>query len=300
MRSPAPVLVVLALAGCANALQRAALDNTAAMMWRAQAAMEQESDLTIARAAVSPGLKQAEGLYVTNPDSLVLQRLLARGYCGYAAFVQDDSELAVIEQRFDDADRLADRAASLYLRCLNYALLPLGDGWSPTLLFAGGTELESRLARVPRRHARELLWAGVGLGGAINMKMGDLRVVAQLGKVELLLRRAIELDPGHESGMAMAVLGSLQCGRSQALGGELAAGRDNIEAALRASGGKMLMAKVLLARHCAVNAPDRALFHETLIDVLRTAPNVWPEQRLANELARHKARVYLQHEKELF
>lgn len=300
MRVALLTVLVFALAGCADALQRAALDTTAEIMWRAQGAMAQEPDLTLARAAVGPGLKQAEGIFVANPGSLLLQRLLAKGYCGHASFIQDDWELAIVEQRFDDASRLAERAARLFLRCVNYALMPLGNDWSPDRLLDAEAEIEARLARVPARHAPELLWTAVGLGGAINMKMGDLRIVAHLGKVELLLRRAIALDRNHESGLALAVLGSLQCGRSQALGGDLSAGRDNLEAAFRASGGKMLMARVLLARHCAVNTADRDLFHGTLVEVLRTPPGLWPEQRLANEIARHKARRYLQHEKELF
>ena len=62
----------------------------------------------------------------------------------------------------------------------------------------------------------------------------------------------------------------------------------------------MLMAKVMLARHCAVNTADRELFRTTLLDVLGTDPAVWPEQRLANEFAHHKARRYLKHEKDYF
>ena len=37
-----------------------------------------------------------------------------------------------------------------------------------------------------------------------------------------------------------------------------------------------------------------------LKQVLETPPSVWPEQRLANEVAHRRARRYLSHEKELF
>jgi len=36
------------------------------------------------------------------------------------------------------------------------------------------------------------------------------------------------------------------------------------------------------------------------VKVLETPPSVWPEQRLANEIAHRRARRYLSHEKELF
>ena len=45
---------------------------------------------------------------------------------------------------------------------------------------------------------------------------------------------------------------------------------------------------------------NRKFFHDELKKVLETPPSVWPEQRLANEVAHRKARRYLSKEKELF
>ena len=45
---------------------------------------------------------------------------------------------------------------------------------------------------------------------------------------------------------------------------------------------------------------DRELFHKTLIEVLQTDPAIWPEQRLANEIAHRRAKRYLKQEKDLF
>ncbi len=49
----------------------------------------------------------------------------------------------------------------------------------------------------------------------------------------------------------------------------------------------------MLARIYAVTVRDEALFTRLLIEVLRTSPAVFPEQRLANEIAHRKARRYL-------
>ncbi len=46
--------------------------------------------------------------------------------------------------------------------------------------------------------------------------------------------------------------------------------------------------------------PDEKYFHDTLVKVLQTSPAIFPDQRLANELAHIKAKRYLAHEKELF
>jgi hypothetical protein len=45
---------------------------------------------------------------------------------------------------------------------------------------------------------------------------------------------------------------------------------------------------------------DRKFFHDQLKQVLETPPSIWPEQRLANEVAHRRARRYLSHEKDLF
>jgi hypothetical protein len=44
----------------------------------------------------------------------------------------------------------------------------------------------------------------------------------------------------------------------------------------------------------------REFFHQTLVQVLETSPAVYPDQRLANEIAHVRAKHYLAREKELF
>ena len=55
-----------------------------------------------------------------------------------------------------------------------------------------------------------------------------------------------------------------------------------------------------MARTYAVINQKQDVFHDTLVEVLRTSPAIWPEQRLANELAHVKARRYLKQEKDWF
>ena len=52
-----------------------------------------------------------------------------------------------------------------------------------------------------------------------------------------------------------------------------------------------------MAYRVGLQTNDRKFFHEQLKIVLETPPSVWPEQRLANEVAHRKARRYLTHER---
>ena len=60
------------------------------------------------------------------------------------------------------------------------------------------------------------------------------------------------------------------------------------------------MPKVLFAFNYGVVTGNQKFFHDTLVEVLTTSPAVWPEERLANEIAHIRARRYLKHEKEWF
>ncbi len=88
--------------------------------------------------------------------------------------------------------------------------------------------------------------------------------------------------------------------RGKAMGGDPDKGRAMFEQALKVTDNKFLLARTLMAYRVGLATNDRKFFHEQLKQVLETAPSVWPEQRLANEVAHRKARRYLSHEKDLF
>jgi hypothetical protein len=94
--------------------------------------------------------------------------------------------------------------------------------------------------------------------------------------------------------------GMVLSGQGAAVGGRPDYAASHFQAALRITGGKMLLAKVLWAYRVGIQQNDRKMFHDGLVDVLNTDPAIWSEQRLANEVAHRRARRYLSHEKELF
>jgi len=61
-----------------------------------------------------------------------------------------------------------------------------------------------------------------------------------------------------------------------------------------------LLARTLMGYRVGLMTNDQAFMHAQLKQVLETPPAIWPEQRLANEVAHRRARRYLSHEKELF
>jgi hypothetical protein len=129
--------------------------------------------------------------------------------------------------------------------------------------------------------------------------------------VKAMFERIVVIDKGYRPDDCNAscvvhlalphiALGMLNSAASKEFGGNPAVATAEFQEALRITGDKMMLARVLLAYRVGVMTGNRKMFHDELAKVLNTDPAIWPEQRLANEVAQRRARRYLSHEKELF
>jgi len=197
----------------------------------------------------------------------------------------------------------AERATKMYIRCMNYALRALGEDWQKNIF--GTTEQVDALVKGTDNRT-PLMWAALGLASAINMNKDKMDLIAQLPTAKAMMLRVIELDkkdpPGDKMMAALphVAMGMMYSAVSQQLGGDPVKATAEFKLANDATGGKFLLAQVFYARKVGVMTQDKKLFHETLMKVLSTPPSIWPEQRLAGEIAHRRARRYLKQEKELF
>jgi hypothetical protein len=63
---------------------------------------------------------------------------------------------------------------------------------------------------------------------------------------------------------------------------------------------KYLLTPYFVARTVAVQTQDRDLFEKSLQEVIDAPPDILPEQRLANEVAKQKAKIWLERIDDLF
>lgn len=284
------------------------VNTTSKVLARAQPSVKQESDYELAAAAVPASLKTVEGFHVVNPDNDKLVMILAEGYCQYGTgFVEDDFELAGIAKDFDRTEEIAKRATKMYLRCMNYALKKLGGTWNDVLF--GPIEPVQALAtkHINSGSNRDaIMWVGIGLASTINMNKDDPTLIAMLPTAKLLLDTVLAIDAKHgqkdpmKRALPHVAMGKYFASRSPALGGNPDKGLEHLQKALEITEGKFLLAKVYIAKDYAVITQKQDMFRKTLVEVLQTPPSIWPEQRLANEIAHRRARRYLSQEKEWF
>jgi len=289
---------LLASTGC-NMVKLTA-NTTADVLEVAAPGLQQESDPQLAREAAPGQLKTVEGFYMASPGNRKIIKILAKGYCEYAfGFLQDDIETLEMANKPDEAVPIAKRATGLFLRCMNYGLKLLGSSWDEALR-GDLAAWEKKVNGAGSDEVTGMFFTALGLASAINLNRDNIDMVAYLPKARLLFERVLKLDEKYYNGGAHMAMGMLLTSQGDAIGGNSVEGKKHFERAIEITGGKYLMPKVLFALNYGVVTGNQKFFHDTLVEVLNTSPAVWPEQRLANELAHIRARRYLSHEKEWF
>lgn len=306
LRWSSVAVVLLALSTSACNIQKLTVNTTSKVLAKAQPSLKQEPDYEMAARAIPASLKTVEGFHMVDPENKRLVKILAEGYCQYATgFIEDEWEVAILDKRFDDAEHQSQRATKAFIRCMGYGLELLGGDWKKALSGDSGA-FAKKVAGAGKDERDGLLWAGVGLAGMINQNKDDIALVAQLPKARAIFEKIAQLDENDNDrdqalrALPHIALASMAVAMSKAMGGRPEVGQKHFQRAMEITQDKFLLARVFYARRYAVAVQDKTLFRNELVKVLQTDPAIWPEQRLANEIAHRRARRYLKNEKEWF
>lgn len=248
--------------------------------------IREERDVGFAEKAIPASLKMLEGFGKEDPDNVWILENLAEGFCGYAFSFLEDIEPV--------------RASGLYLRGKNYALRALeiqsNKKWNGLSL----EEFSERLKEVDLPQQVALFWVGQCWGSWISLNLDSVQALSDLPRVEILMNRVLELDPSFHHAGPHVFLGAFYGGRSHMLGGNPDKARNHFEKALKITKGKYLLIPLLYSKTYAVQNQDKELFEMQLKKIVQTSVDVFPEQRLANQIAKRKAEILLGKIDELF
>lgn len=299
-------LVVAAMSTSACDIGKFTVNTTSKVLIRAQPSLKQEADWQMAHDAIPGALKTVEGFWIVDPKNPRLIKILTEGYCQYGTgFVEDDWEIAVFENKNKDVEYHNERSTHIFSRCLNFALSQLGEGWQKGI-FGSQDEVAELLRKTDPNNRFYLLFAGMALGSVINHNLSRIEMISMLGTVKAIMNRIVEWDATNppEDKMHAALphiaLGMVHSASPAAMGGKPDEATKHFMKALEITDNKMLLARTLYGYRVGKQTNDQKLFHEQLKIVVETTPSIWPEQRLANEVAHRKARRYLSHEKDIF
>lgn len=250
-------------------------------------AMNRESDMVLAEAAIPANLKLIEGLIAEDPKNPELLALAAQGFYGYAfGFVE-----------------LSDpqRAAALYARGYAYGVRGLRTfGLDIDLAIASPDAIDAAVAGMRAAAVPALFWTASCQAKQIDLGRSDPGRIAQLASTERLMARVRELQPDYYFGGVHLFYGVYYGGRAPMLGGDFARAEQNFIRANAVTGGKLLMIDVLQAEYLERQRLDQQRFHELLQRVVTDPVGSFPEMALANQIARERARHLLAHEADWF
>lgn len=281
--------------------KKIASDITSQIMAAGAPSMELESDVEIAEASGLTMLKMVESFQYDNPRNKTYNTLLARSYANYAMGFLEWNMLKY--KGVDEAKRAQseERAIRFYTRGKEYGLKVLTrHGTFKNALTKDLDSFKKALKSFGRGSVPELFWTAMNWGSLINLKKDSPIAIAEFPKVEAIMARVLELDEMYFYGGPHLFFGFSYGSRPAMFGGDAKKSKEHFEKGVSAYKRKFLLGMVFYALGYAVPNGDHEMFQTLLNEVLSTDAAVLPEQRLANELAKLRARWLLDHEAEVF
>jgi hypothetical protein len=306
------MMLVISVIGAGCNVDRYAVSKMVQIYKQAARRLDRSRDPDYVAQAAPANLVALEGLFAFDPRNRDLLELLAKQTYSYTYAFLEGRFWRLVETCPAKAQVYRKRARIHYLKVHAYGLrlLALAGG---RLSFdrTGIATLQKKITRLGRSAIAGLVWTAVGAGGAALMGLDEPRLLAWIPKVRVLLERAVVLHPGYAHALPCAALGIFYS-RSVALGGDPLRAQKYFKKAIRLTQRRYLLWLVAYAERWAWQFQQKArvvvrrgekkrivtlkprdkkaLFVELLDEVRRFRLDRWPQQRLANLLAKRRAR----------
>ena len=278
-------LLIALLTACATG-KTMTVAATASLLEDVAKASNKQSDLMLIRRGMPSYLMLIDGMVEALPDNKRLLISAAQLYASYAsAFIQDEDQIY---------------ATALYARARDYALRALEQNGFKNPSTGSFDDFETRLPDLGKKDVPYIFWAASCWGSWISLNQGSMEAMAELPRVEMMMKKVLELDEAFYYGGAHIFMGVLDASRPRVAGGDLDRARDHFLKAIELGDGKFLMARVYYADYYAKKAFDRELFISILEKVLEIPADITPELTLLNSVAHTKAKEMLDQVDEYF
>lgn len=283
-------------------LKQIALSSVADAMSSTGSTFSSDEDPEFVGDAVPFALKTMESLMPELPDHAPLRLAACSGFTQYGfAFVLSPAKLTDNVK----AERAAAiRAKKFFLRARRYCIESLEIGHKGFAKAVGEdkaslTDKSPLLAGMTKDDVPALYWLSAATALSITSLKEQVDMVSHLPVVDVLIRRAVELDPNWDKGTLQEFLIAFDGGRSEGQGGSAKRAREAYERAVQLSENKRAGPHVSLAENVSVNEQNRKEFDALLDKALAVDLDAAPENRLANVLAQRRAAWLKAHAEDL-
>jgi len=263
---------------------------------------ERETDIEIGKISLASNLKILETMANEDPENYQLNLFLAEIFSIYSlAFVEDEMDrLADID--FEESEYHKTRAIRLYDRASAYAykILEKTLGNPAKLERLNDKKIKEKLDLLEEKEMPALFWYAYSRAASMNLQKDDMNALVAMPLVIVMMNKIIEWDDKFYFGGGYLFKGLYYGARPVIIGGNAEKSKVAFEKALKISKRKVLLIPYLYAKTYCVQFQDSECFVKNLEYVLNAPDDLFPEQSLANEVAKYKARRLLKKKDELF
>lgn len=246
----------------------------------------QQSDLKLVREGIPAYLMLMDGMIETVPDNAQLLLKASQTYSSFASAFMEESD--------------PDYAKLLYGRAKHYSLRALEVRGFKAPAESPFDDFKESVKRCGGKDVPYLFWAAASWGNWIKLNLDSMEAMAELPRVELMMKKVLDLDEGFYYGGPHIFMGIWFASWPKDAGGDLKKAQKHFQRALEMGQGKFLMTSVYYADYYARRVPDKDLFVSTLQKVLDAPADISPEITLLNTVARKRAAELLSHKDEIF
>ena len=252
-----------------------------------------EGDLTVVESTLAGNLGTLERISKLGSAGILVST--ARACSSYAGFLEDRMEEAELAGDAETAAEMRTQAIDHYIRAEGYAFKVLAKSH---IAFREPRTVElpvfeKALKRVGKKQVEPLFWAAYAVARGISLQKDDPMQVIDLARVELMMRRVLELDETFYFGSAHLFYTVYYGDRSRTIGGDPEKAKEHIERVDEINDGKFLMSKYYLARYYAYPKQDAKLYKQALQEVLDAPADIYPGEEAATALAKSRSKRWL-------
>ena len=252
---------------------------TASLVEDVAVASYRQSELEIVRQGMPAYLMLMDGMIEGWPNNAQLLLAAAQANAAYASTFLEESDKST--------------ASAVLAKAKQYALKALERKGFDQPLSASFEEFDQNLQKLDSDAMPYLFWSAACWGSWIRLNLNSMEALAQLPRVEMMMKRALVLDESYYYGGPHLFMGIWYASRPKIAGGNLDTARYHFQRAMELGQNKFLMTKVYYADLYARRTFDRDLFVATLEQVLKTSADIDPDLTLSNSVARRKAEEML-------
>lgn len=241
--------------------------------------INQQTDLELVCDGSASYLLLLDSLLVGKPDNTTL---LINSTKAYSAYVMAIPECG----RPERSAILSEKSREYGLRLLR---IKNGINRADSL-----DVMSEKLGSSGKGDVEALFWGAYGWANWISYQQGSPAAVIDLPKIEMIMKKVVELDGTFYNGGAHLFLGIYYSLKPAIYGGDPDASRNHFEKALTISHRRFLPVQVAFANNYAKMVFDRELYEHLLKEVLTFDISTAPDMTLGNVVAQKQAKKLLE------